>query len=466
MEKVRAYLKDIPLISILFLLILLFFPFEYKYDRPLRPFLYPYFPKYVAKSFYLYLSDLSIFLVGLTYLWKKRKEVREFLLPLGTRLFLGIVFVAFFSLYASKNFITAYHWLKAFYLFLTFVLYGLIAYVFKNRSSKSFLHILFWGVLIFSTFESTVGILQYFRQRQVGVHILGEPKWKSKSFPRVEIWMKDSKVWLFDSLYRPKRGNGSSILRAYGTFPHPNVLGGYLVFSIFCTYGLYLTSQFKRKSLFFGTVLFWQIFALILTFSRAALFGWLLGSAAWLIAFLLNKNPKEFRRNFRTLVAIAIGGLILGMVLVFPQLKARGGVVGESTLCQQSDEVRISAQKLSWEVIQTYPFTGVGYANYESAVRTLFHKPFAMIHNIYLMLAGELGLIAFLLFMTFIFYTLKKGWERRNEPLLMALFAAFIGTLFIGGCDYYPLFFQQSRLLFFSIAALLLSKKTETLTIS
>ncbi|HSW72187.1 MAG TPA: O-antigen ligase family protein [Chlamydiales bacterium] len=459
MQKVRSFLKEIPLISVLFLLILFFFPFEYKYDRPLRPFLYPFLPKYVAKSFYVYLTDLSIFLVGLGYLWKKRNEIKEFISHPGTLLFLGVTFFTFHSLYLAKNFITPYHWLKAFYFFLTFLLYGLIAYVFKNRSARPFLHFLFWGVLIFSTFEATVGILQYFRQKQVGVHILGEPKWKSQSFSRVEIWIKDSKVWIFDSIYRPKAGNGSSVLRAYGTFPHPNVLGGYLLFSTFCTYALYLVSKFRRKTLFFGLILFWQVFAMILTFSRAALFGWILGSGFWLIAFLLSKKPKAVKIRFWKLVSITGLCLFVGISLVYPQLKERGGTVGaETTLSQQSDEVRISAQHLAWKVIKTYPITGVGYANYESAVRQLFPTKFAMIHNIYLMLAGEMGLIAFLFFMALICYSLKKGWEQRENPFIMALLAAFVGTLFIGCCDYYPLFFQQSRLLFFSIAALLTVK--------
>lgn len=453
MQKVRSFLKEIPLISVLFLLILFFFPFEYKYDRPLRPFLYPFFPKFVAKSFYLYLSDLFIFLIGFGYLWRKRKE--RFISHPGVLLFTGLTVFAFYSLYSAKNFITSYHWMKAFYFFLTFLLYGLIVNVFKNRSARPFLHFLFWGVLIFSTFEATVGILQYFRQKQVGVHILGEPKWKSKSFPRVEIGIKDSKVWIFDSFYRPRAGNGSSILRAYGTFPHPNVLGGYLLFSTFCTYALYLVSKFKRKTLLFGLVLFWQVFAMILTFSRAALFGWIIGSGVWLIAFLLSKNHKANRIRFWKLVSITVSCLLLGMSLVYPQIKVRGGVVGESSLSQQSDVVRISAQHLAWKVIKTYPWTGVGYANYESAVRQLFPTKFAMIHNIYLMLAGEMGVIAFLFFLGIIFYSLKKGWEQRENPFIMALLAAFIGTLFIGCCDYYPLFFQQSRLLFFSIAALL-----------
>jgi|GEM_PF-3806625 len=85
---------------------------------------------------------------------------------------------------------------------------------------------------------------------------------------------------------------GEKIIRAYGTFPHPNLLGGFLLFSIFIS--LYLYFEHKKDYLsskisfgnprinslnkliipiFWIAVFFFQFLALILSFSRSAWLG-------------------------------------------------------------------------------------------------------------------------------------------------------------------------------------------------
>lgn len=75
-------------------------------------------------------------------------------------------------------------------------------------------------------------------------------------------------------------------LRAYGTFPHPNVLGGFLVFSLFATHYAFYLFHGEQKKWLWRSVLFIQYGALVLTFSKSAWLG-LIGAYA---VFFLQKG--------------------------------------------------------------------------------------------------------------------------------------------------------------------------------
>ena len=77
--------------------------------------------------------------------------------------------------------------------------------------------------------------------------------------------------------YLPSQNN--QFLRAHGTFIHPNVLSGFLnVSSLMTMYFIY-----KSKNKIFSLFLFFQILALILTFSRAGLASFVISSFCFFI---------------------------------------------------------------------------------------------------------------------------------------------------------------------------------------
>jgi hypothetical protein len=132
-------------------------------------------------------------------------------------------------------------------------------------------------------FQATLGLFQVSSGHSLGLHYLGEQT-ITVSMPGV------AKVDL---------GNGNRLLRAYGTMPHPNILGGFFVLSLSALYLLYKKTVIRRIFLIF--TLFMLIFGLILTFSRSAEL-----SFAVLVCFVLYLNRH------------AIGVLPIRKILLLP----------------------------------------------------------------------------------------------------------------------------------------------------
>ncbi len=114
--------------------------------------------------------------------------------------------------------------------------------------------------------QSFLGIIQFIKQKSVGLYFLKESL-IGPDVPGV------AKIIL----------NGHKYIRSYGLFPHPNMLGGFLIVSIIFTL-LYLklfhveqVRIAKNKRIFLKAVILVQILCLILTFSKSAILGLIIG---------------------------------------------------------------------------------------------------------------------------------------------------------------------------------------------
>ena len=234
------------------------------------------------------------------------------------------------------------------------------------------------------------------------------------------------------------------------------------MFSILSTYALILKVKNKWA---LGLTLPFQIFAMCLSFSRSALFGWALGTGLFFLS-LAYRGIKKKRLIW--LGKIVLLSFSLSAVLLFNQYFHRGGIISTSSLSSHSDKIRIIHQKSALEITKEYPLTGLGFSQFsERSQKFLRHTNDAYIqstapHNIFLFLACETGLIslgAFLLFFAFLAYRTLKARLNVEIGIFFSLLVAF---LFIGVCDFYPILFQQGKLMLFSTAALL-SLHTEPL---
>lgn len=148
--------------------------------------------------------------------------------------------------------------------------------------TQKFLNYCLFAISISGFFQSVIAIYQFEFQRslfgQTILHKLSGESIISPSIPGVAKIVYD----------------GEKILRAYGTFPHPNLLGGFLIFTIGIS--LYLILYNKRmklssyvnddtkiiKSQAFTFSIFWiviisvQFLALVFSFSRSAWLGFII----------------------------------------------------------------------------------------------------------------------------------------------------------------------------------------------
>jgi O-antigen ligase len=111
---------------------------------------------------------------------------------------------------------------------------------------------------------------------------------------------------------------------------------------------------------------------------------------------------------------------------------------------KQSVNQRISQAEQAIDLISANPVLGTGFNNYTLRLKQLFPQAPAFdlqpVHNIYLLLAGETGLVGLILFLLAIFAILwlaikRGGWINLSLPLtllIIGLFDHYLLTQYIG----------------------------------
>lgn len=173
-------------------------------------------------------------------------------------------------------------------------------------------------------------------------------------------------------------------LRAYGSFPHPNILGGYLVLLILISALGIKLEQYRWFWLWLGGL---SSVMLILTFSRSAWLGLLL-------ALIVGWN---YFRDDRLRIWIGVVSLVtvITVGLMWPLIIGRTQVIGAQE--QRSVSERVSGWRDALQVWRTQPWLGVGAGNYTVALQRTFPGApswtYQPVHNLGLLVLAEFGLI-------------------------------------------------------------------------
>jgi O-antigen ligase len=384
--------KIIVLARFFFCLCIVFLPLQIRvllvdFSLPGSDFFNPYL------SHFLYLADvfllLTLFFVGVNVFLSG--SVPKFR---GGRVFyllLAFVGTYFFSLIFSFNPLNSFFYsLKALELLLIY--YLLRAGLVDRRTVE-------WILIGVISFAACVGILQYFTQSSLGLFVLGEP--------HIAIETKGVAKLALGPL---------TTLRSYGLFAHPNIFGGYLVFALF------LLVRRTRSLKVLNVALFLVCFsALLLTFSRSAIVAFVL----MMLYFFFQKRAKILTKKIVAVALVLVGFLLvssLGQVLM--QRFSQGD--------QLAFDERALYLDISWEMFKSNPM-GVGAGNYTMAMSEyspvkLMPWQFQPVHNIYLLVLNELGVLGFLIFLALLSCAFYK--QKAYRPLLVAL-------MLIGVFDHY-----------------------------
>ena len=121
------------------------------------------------------------------------------------------------------------------------------------------------------------------------------------------------------------------------------------------------------------------------------------------------------------------------------------------TLAQGADAERIAFQSIAANIVETKPLTGVGYNNYVLTMGSYTEAsiPKFPVHNIFLLVAAEtgiIGLVSFLLFLALIAIRMIKTGLDLETITLFSLFTVF---MFIGCCDCYLIEGPEGKPMFF-----------------
>ena len=217
--------------------------------------------------------------------------------------------------------------------------------------------------------------------------------------------------------------------RVIGSLGSPNVAGSYLALMLPIGLGLLLTRPSKRLFWFTSLAMMLGGAALILTMSRG---GWVAAGFAFVVCFV-----AAYRRNWLSFRAVAwIGTGLVILAIAFQSLLVTR-IFGEDN---GSAESRFPLYYISTLMIADHPL-GVGSNNWEISARSyaetsdLREEWYYTVHNKYLLVCAEIGILGLAAYLAFLFATIRKGWrawqqnDRLFAPLALGCTTAIAGQM-------------------------------------
>lgn len=239
--------------------------------------------------------------------------------------------------------------------------------------------------------------------------------------------------------------NDARILRAYGSFPHPNVFGGFLGVGLFAWWsGL---DQIRKAKMRWSNIQFLfvkamgtaiVILGLLLTGSRSAFLGVLVGLA--LVTMVkTTRSMKTARPLVLILSAIAVFGSLIGSFLFTDFVSGiRGGGANEER--SLTERVALYEDYLPFFAV-TNPIVGHGMGSYVLSFSD--YKPgkdafdYQPIHNVPLLILAELGFLGFLIILAWIANIDTLNFSRFPKRDALAAFGMGNVILMIMFFDHY-----------------------------
>lgn len=326
----------------------------------------------------VYLSWLPILIViamNARWLWTRGKQRPGIAVLIG---FLSafVFFTIFFSVYRPA---AIQWWVEGFFL-------GVFSVVLMARVARE--KLIAW--IVYAIFpHALLGVLQSI------VQFVHPSKWlgialQDPLVPGVSVIETEGRRWL----------------RAYGGFPHPNILGGWLVLGV----GAVLSGieyRVLRVSIFWHLGLALMSFCLVLTFSRSA---WL----AFVVLLMMQairvfRYQKECFPSFLRGLLVVLVAVSVVVIWRWPLLVTRTS--SATRLEQRSLDERAVGWKYGIQLFQHHPWFGIGprgmgFALIQENIAPS-NQPPVLPHNVPLLILNELGVIGGLIFCFFIFLILR-----------------------------------------------------------
>lgn len=375
-------------------------------------------------SAFLYITDC--FLIVLFFMWWLRERNKEGVGPqkffslkkrkifylTGLFLLSGLVSV----IYAENKILGLWQWIKI------VEVYFFIYYIRDNLKwiKKEKIMSFFVSCMVF---QGVVGIVQFFTQKSVGLNFLGEASLSPEINGVAKIIFENTKA-----------------IRAYGLFPHPNIFAVFLVIALFFLFYIFLQKAERERSFipklpvfdnpaFFIIAFFILALALLLTFSRATITAFVVFAFFYFLYLLANQEIRYTLRPLTFFLFFIVVVNFLFLVSVFS-----GELYGRFNIspAEQSVTLRYFYNRIALDEIKEKPFFGEGPGNFVISIprgkalersidvtvsslnfdggdfvsATQEKWIFQPVHNVYLLIASEFGLIGFSLFIFILLYSL------------------------------------------------------------
>jgi O-antigen ligase len=304
--------------------------------------------------------------------------------------------------------------------------YFIIFYMRHNLGAFISSKTLFYAVGLCLLLEPALAVLQTVTQSSIGVvqQYFGVLKTRESG-------------WLYE---------GSRVTRAQGTLMHTNFFGNWLVMLMPFLQARITLATFKQRRNF---GLWWGfcLLALVLTFSRANWMAFLLGFLAVLLAERRYRSLWSKQRRWISYLVVPLV-LLIAAYAVLPEetefLIELAFARAERTFDDKSSSIRTDLIAGAFTVLEDNYLFGVGPGN--SKIMIQESNPFiptwfrATVHNIYLIIATEAGIIGLAFFLMIMHWPLVRVLRllRHGSAILpkdlldnaVGMVGALVGLLF------------------------------------
>ena len=211
------------------------------------------------------------------------------------------------------------------------------------------------------------------------------------------------------------------VLVLFGIGTDPNNMAVFYLFAISISLWLII---YEKKNIWINSLIFLiNTFALGLTGSRGGIITFL---AIILCFMILTDTSREKLKNvlFKILLfAFIIMVIYWGFFLILPEEIFERILTFDS---YDSGSNRDILWRNTWSLFTEYPFFGAGWGSYYG-----YNGFFNAVHNTYLAMLSDVGVIGFLLFFSPVLWTLKEAIIRKVPLAIIILVTGLIPSLFI-----------------------------------
>lgn len=412
------------------LLFTIFFPIRYIFYTDLAYYTGAYSD---FTSFSLYLSDILIF-IFFFFNWKRfyGHNILYFFVVFGLWLAITV------ARSTGNTPLELYFLFKFYELFIVFLFFSDIKHLRKGGRIMLWTYI---GLLISQCF---IAWYQFFMQKSLGLYFFGES-------PIGQLLPGVAKIVSHET----------TLVRAYGTFPHPNIFSAFLMIGIALIGWQILVSISRKRLVLLYILLFMAITTLIMTFSRAGWLGTVVSLTVMGVLYLIKNgiNKRGIYFSIAVLVSLVIN------IAIFQQF-----LITRTTITDAAVRERVFYNKMGVEMIKDHPLSGLGIGSsvlHMKQYAGIDLKPWEIqpIHNYYLLTAAETGIVGFILLVGFFAYLatklFKKTLKTIESPVYMRrifLIGILFGIFTIMLFDHYFYTLQSTQIIFWAILGLIFAE--------
>ncbi|PIZ55779.1 hypothetical protein COY25_00275 [Candidatus Uhrbacteria bacterium CG_4_10_14_0_2_um_filter_41_7] len=349
----------------------------------------------------LYVTQMLVLFIALLVLDLKWKKVYAKLVVLGLALvWLATIFSLFFSInktLASTSLVQ---------LIFSFVLFLLL--LDKRVQLKFLLKAFIFGLVL----PVMLGVFQFFNGASFASTYLGLASRSSERLGDAVLLIGNTRV-----------------LRAYGSFSHPNIFGGYLAVGLVAIFSTLQSVKKNSEQIVFSLIGVLLSLGLILTFSRSAFAGLAVGVVLGTVIFLV-KRPSYAKR----LVGPAVGFMVvLALLITLFSSAILSRFSGVSPVESHAISERLDQYRDFPEVIGSSWLLGYGLGNYTLAIHEAFPNrqwfEYQPVHNVPLLVVGEIGILGLFILIALVITATLINFKRFSH--IDAVFAFMTASLIL-----------------------------------